>query len=277
MTHPTDTDSGTDNRGKRLAGGMMTTVFRYGGHVVRTATPAAPAIHAHLRALGESGFRGAPVPLRLRDDGREELTFVEGDVALPPFPDWAFTEHTLRSCAELLRLYHDAAARVPVDASAAWNTGSTGMADPEGGPILCHNDPCLENIVFRRGRATALIDFDLAAPGRPVWDVAALAYYLVPALDPVSAAGTPHEGSDVAHRLRLLADAYGLSPEDRRALPGTVEEYTAVARVFVAERVENGDGLFARDLERTGGWERWDRRQAWLADQRAVFVGALVS
>jgi hypothetical protein len=107
--------------------------------------------------------------------------------------------------------------------------------------------------------------------------VAALAYYLVPALDPVSAAGTPHEGSDLAHRLRLLADTYGLSPEDRRALPGTVEEYTAVARVFVAERVENGDGLFARDLERTGGWERWDRRQAWLADQRAVFVEALVS
>jgi hypothetical protein len=276
MTHTTDADSDTDNRGKRLAGGMMTTVFRYGGHVVRTATPAAPAIHDHLRALAEDGFKGAPVPLRLRDDGREELTFVEGDVALPPFPDWAFTEHTLCSAAELLRRYHDAAARVPVDTGASWNTGSTGMADPEGGPILCHNDPCLENIVFRRGRAAALIDFDLAAPGRPVWDVAALAYYLVPALDPASTAGTPHAGSDAPHRLRVLADAYGLSPDDRLALPRTVEDYTAVARVFVAERIENGDGMFALDLERQGGWERWDRRQTWLADQRAVFVRALV-
>lgn len=43
----------------------------------------------------------------------------------------------------------------------------------------------------------------------------------------------------------------------------------------MAERVENGDALFARDLERLGGWQRWDRRQAWLADQRAVFVRAL--
>jgi hypothetical protein len=41
------------------------------------------------------------------------------------------------------------------------------LADPAGGTILCHNDVCPDNVVFRDGRAAALIDFDLAAPGRP--------------------------------------------------------------------------------------------------------------
>ncbi|MFD6948578.1 aminoglycoside phosphotransferase [Nocardiopsis sp. TSRI0078] len=272
MTDNTPAPAGEE--GQRLTGGMMNTVHRHGDRVVRTATPAFPALHDHLRSLARAGFDGAPVPLRLRGDGREELGFVEGDVALPPFPVWAMGEQALRSTAGLLRRYHQAAARVPVDTTAPW---SRDLADPEGGPLLCHNDPCLENIVFRDGRAAALIDFDLAAPGRPLWDVAALAYYMVPALDPVSAAGTMREELDVPRRLRVLADAYELSLDDRRSLPGTIEQYTAVARAFVAGRVESGDELFVRDLERLGGWERWDRRQAWLAEQRSVFLASLTA
>ncbi|WP_433701661.1 phosphotransferase [Nocardiopsis sp. CA-288880] len=269
-----DDDAREDVR--RLGGGMMNTVFRHGGRVVRTATPASPALHTHLRALADTGYRGAPLPLRLRGDGREELTFVEGDVALPPFPTWVRTESALRSAAALLRRYHEAASRVGVDAAAPWASGAAGLADPEGGPVLCHNDPCVENLVFRDGRAEALIDFDLAAPGRPVWDVAALAYYLVPALDPVSAAGTWSEGADVPRRLRSAADAYGLARVDRAALPGVIEQYTAVARTFVAARVDAGEEAFVRALERSGGWGRWDRRQTWLAEQRPVFTRALL-
>lgn len=44
--------------------------------------------------------------------------------------------------------------------------------------MLCHNDVCPENVVFRDGRAAALIDFDLAAPGRALWDIAMTARHL---------------------------------------------------------------------------------------------------
>ncbi|MBA2947798.1 phosphotransferase [Streptomyces himalayensis] len=40
-------------------------------------------------------------------------------------------------------------------ASADWPRD---LADPEGGTLLCHNDVCPENVVFRDGRATAFID-----------------------------------------------------------------------------------------------------------------------
>ncbi|MFY7066362.1 phosphotransferase [Nocardiopsis changdeensis] len=255
-----------------LPGGMMNTVTRRGDRVLRTAPATAAALHPHVRALPGAGFDGAPRPLALGPDGREELGFVEGEVALPPFPAWIADDAVLASAARLLRRYHDAAARVPVDTAAPWPAD---LADPHGGPLLCHNDPCVENLVFRGRRAAALIDFDLAAPGRPLWDVAALAYYMGPTLPPEAAAGTVWEGLDTARRLRVIADAYGLAGADRTLLPRTVEEYLEVARAFVAGRIAAGDAAFVRAHAASGGWERWDRRRDRLADQRPRLVRAL--
>jgi thiamine kinase-like enzyme len=53
--------------------------------------------------------------------------------------------------------------------------------------MICHNDVCLENVVFRDGEAVALLDFDFAAPGRPLFDLAAFARMCVPIDDDLSA------------------------------------------------------------------------------------------
>ncbi len=261
-----------------LKGGMMNTVFRRGDRVVRTAPPHAFALQAFLTALADSGFEGAPRPLALHGDGTEELTFVAGEVAVPPFPAWAAGDRVVSASARLLRRYHDAAAHVPFDTGAAWPTA---LSDPEGGTLLCHNDPCLENLVFRDGSGHALIDFDLAAPGRPVWDLAALAFYLGPTLPPEALAGSEFAGADVLRRLRLLADGYGMSKADRWALPGAIEQYNEVSRVFVKDMFDQGNPLFVRDVERIGGWSAWertkDRRSAWLAERRPDFRAALTS
>lgn len=256
-----------------LHGGMMNTVTRRGDRVMRTAPDHAPALHTFLTRLGQAGFTGAPAPLALHPDGYEELTFLPGEVALPPFPAWALREETVTQVAALLRRYHDAAATIPPDPDVDWPTA---LADPEGGTLLCHNDPCLENIVFRHGRAVALIDFDLAAPGRPVWDLAALSFYLGPTLDPESATTSGFHGLDTPRRLRLMADAYGMDRIDREILPATVRRYNEVSRDFVRTMVESGDTLFIRDLERFGGWARWDRRHDWLTEQEPLFLRALL-
>lgn len=257
-----------------LAGGMANAgaVFRRGALVERPAPRNARAVHTYLTALGEHGFDGAPAPVGLTSDGREQLTFIPGDVALPPFPRWALTEAALKSVGSLLRRLHEASSGVVVDASADWPQD---LADPEGGTMLCHNDVCPENVVFREGRASALIDFDLAAPGRPVWDVAMTARYWVPMLDPESATTSYPAGLDGPARLRLLADSYGLSPEERAELPGVIEQATETCRTFVVNRVAADDSVFVRALTERGGWERWDRMQAWLVAQRETFATAL--
>ncbi|MEV7682611.1 phosphotransferase [Streptomyces sp. NPDC088341] len=262
-------------QGEALNGGMMNAgaVFRRGSLVERPAPPTARALHNHLRALKEHGFDAAPTPVQLTTDGRERLTYIPGDVALPPFPRWVMTEAALSSVGGLLRRLHDASLAVTVDTRAAWPQA---LADPEGGTMLCHNDVCPDNVVFRDGRATALIDFDLAAPGRPLWDVAMTARYWVPMLDPESAAALYPAGLDVPKRLRLLADSYGLSPQQRAELPGVIELATASCRAFVADRVADGDPVYTQALSERGGWQRWDRIQEWLVAHRETFMTTLL-
>ncbi|MFC9941920.1 phosphotransferase [Streptomyces pratensis] len=267
------TEGGADS--EALAGGMANAgaVFRRGASVDRPAPPHAHALHAHLLALREHGFDAAPIPLGLTADGREQLTFLPGEVALPPFPPWALTTPALASVGVLLRRLHDAGATVTADPDVEWPRD---LADPEGGTVVCHNDVCPENVVFRDGRAAALIDFDLAAPGRPLWDVAMAARYWVPMLDPVSAAALYPDAPDVPSRLRILADGYGLPPAERAELPGVIEQTTAVCRAFVARRVSDGDPVYRKALADRGGWQRWDRAQAWLAAHREMFADALL-
>ncbi|MFF6779479.1 phosphotransferase [Streptomyces sp. NPDC012510] len=248
-------------------------VFRRGSVVDRPAPRTAPALHAHLRALRRHGFDGAPLPVGLTPDGRERLTFVPGDVALPPFPPWVLTENALVSVGRLLRRLHTVSAVLPVDTHIEWPRD---LSDPEGGPMLCHNDVCPDNVVFREGRATALIDFDLAAPGRPLWDVAMAARYWVPMLDPESTAVLyPGGGLHAPRRLRILADSYGLSARERAELPGVVEQATEVCRAFVAARVAEGDPVYRRALAERGGWARWERIQTWLATHHDTFTAVL--
>ncbi|GAB2606093.1 hypothetical protein GCM10027168_43800 [Streptomyces capparidis] len=135
------------------AGGMANAgaVPRRGDLVERPAPPAAKALHAHPRALRAGGFDGVPAPVRLRPDGREEVEFVPGEVAVPPFPGWVRGVAALRSVGALLRRLHDASAAVPPDAGAG---RPTEPADPRGGPVLCHNDVCPRNVVFGRAGPT---------------------------------------------------------------------------------------------------------------------------
>ena len=264
-----------------LRGGLVNhgQVRRRGDAVRRPARPHARLLHRYLNALADQGFDGTPRPLSLTGDGYEELTYVPGDVPISPFPDWALSDETLASVGRLLRRTHDAAARVPASYLVAANddAGSgpsvgwpTEFADPEGGPILCHNDVCPENSVFRDGRAVALIDFDFAAPGRPIWDLAFCAWYWVPTLPPQAAAAEGQPGLNVAARLRILADAYGLDEAGRRELVDVLPVLLETSRRFVDGRVAAGDPVFTRiDAERDP--ERWDKTRAWLAANRDAF------
>lgn len=259
-----------------LSGGITNAgaVFRRGEVVDRPAQAHAPAIHRFLEALPEHGFIGAPRPVGLAD-GREQLTYVSGDVALMPYPAWSMAEAALASVGALLRRFHQASAAIPVEPGVAW---ATDFADPRGGAILCHSDACVENVIFRDGEAFGLIDFDMAAPGRPLWDVAMAARYWVPVLDPEAAAHfPPYVGLDPVHRLRILADGYQMSAGDRSVLVDVIAEVIVVERAELAARLEAGDPALVEAFDDQGGWAAWDRLQAWLEEQRATFLAALLS
>ena len=258
---------------EELAGGIANAgrVFRRGDFVLRPSNPHSATVHTFLRALRAAGFRGASLPVEVLPDGREQLIFIEGDVPVPPFPAWAQSDEALRSITELVMSFHQASARVGL-ASATW---SEEMADPEGGPIVCHNDVCLENVVFRGAEAVGLLDFDFAAPGRPVHDLAACARMCVPIDDDLSAARLGWVPADRPARLRLVADTYGLDRAGRLELLDHIDRSMHGGGAFVQRRVEAGDPNFVRMLLDMGGMERYDRRRRWWEAVRSTFAIAL--
>ncbi len=179
-----------------LQGGVANVgaVVRVGDHVLRPSNPHTADIHRFLSDLRDAGFDGVPRPVGVDPDGRERLEYVEGDVALPPFPGWFQEPDALASVARLMARFHAASADLDVS-GLEW---SSEMVDPavsdgaaegaaEGavpaGVVVCHNDVCPENVVFRNGEAVALLDFDFAAPGRPVYDLSQFVRMCVPVAD----------------------------------------------------------------------------------------------
>ena len=256
-----------------LAGGVANAgaVTRVGEHVLRPANPQTSSIHRFLASLRSAGFDGASEPIGVDADGRERLVFIEGEVAVPPYPWWAQADDALASIAVLMRRFHEASRTIDTSGS----TWSTEMADPDGAELVCHNDVCLENVVFRDGVAVGLIDFDFAAPGRPVYDVAQMARMCVPVDDEVSAARLGWEPADRSARLRLVADAYGLDGAGRRQLVDALAGTIARGGEFVRRHVEAGDPNFIKMWDDMGGMERFDRRRRWWAAHEDEFRATL--
>ena len=246
-------------------------VVRAGTHVLRPSTPHSGSIHAFLSAVRRAGFEGASLPVGIDDDGRERLVFIDGEVPLVPYPDWSQSDTTLASIARLLRGLHDAARGFDPD-GLTWNHA---LADPAGGTLVCHNDLELSNIVFRDGIAVALIDFEFAAPGRAVYDLAQFARLCVPIDDEIDQTRLGWRPADRPARLRLAADAYGLDRDGRAELLTAMNDAMERIETAVRRSVAAGDPNSIAMWNRNGGGARYDRRRSWWAEHLGQFAAAL--
>jgi hypothetical protein len=259
---------------QQLDGGIANAglVVRAGSHVLRPSSPHSGSIHAFLRAVRQAGFEGAPVPVGIDDDGRERLGFIEGDVPTAPYPEWSQTDTALASIAGLLRGLHDAAREFD-HRGLTWNDA---LADPAGGTLVCHNDVELSNIVFRDGVAVALLDFEFAAPGRSVYDLAQLARLCVSVEDDVDSVRLGWRPADRPARLRLVADAYGLDADGRAELLVAMDDAIDRIQTAVQRRVDAGEPTAIAMVEKTGGMAKYDRRRRWWTDHHHEFATALL-
>jgi hypothetical protein len=150
------------------------------------------------------------------------------------------------------------------------------MADTAGGgPVICHNDVCLENVVFRDGVAVSLLDFDFAAPGRPTHDLAAFARMCVPIDDDISRRMVGWLDRDLPRRLRLVADVYGLERPQREEIVASLDHSIRQGGEFVRRHAEAGEPGFVAMWQEIVGMARFDRRRDWWARQRGIFVTAV--
>jgi hypothetical protein len=199
-----------------LGGGRLTAGVVRIGETVRRPTSA--FTRTLLLHLADTGFDGVPTYLGRDELDRDILTFLPGEVP----PKWrALTDDQVAAAAALLRGFHEASRALAVRLG--------------GGPVICHNDPGPNNTVFRQGRPIAFIDFDFAAVGDPLEDVAYMAWSWC-----ISSKPARGEAAGQAHQVRVLADAYGLSAAQRSRLVDAVQERLARNERFWTDRAAGG-------------------------------------
>ena len=164
-----------------LPGGFVTPVVRAGDTVLRRTGPNPEFVHRLLEYLGQAGWPGAPRYLGTAEDGREILEFLDGQVAWQASqPASVSSDESLAVAADLMRQFHDLTA---------------GSVLAAGAQTVCHNDLSPRNTVYRDGadglRPVAFIDWDIAAPGLRIHDVAHACWQFVglgPQISDVAAA-----------------------------------------------------------------------------------------
>ncbi|MFD3519594.1 phosphotransferase family protein [Streptomyces sp. NPDC058653] len=212
-----------------LPGGFINQVVRVGDTVRRSPTSSARRAAYTRELLGwfeERGWGGAPRFRGLDEQGREVFGHIEGEVDLP------LSDARLARVSELVREFHDLTA---------------GSSFAAGREVVCHNDLSPRNTVYAAQNGSeplpvALLDWDLAAPGDRVHDVAHLCWRYLD-LGP----RVPDVG-DAARRITLVCDAYGL--DDRDGIVRTILWWQDRSWRGIEEAAERGDPAMTALRER---------------------------
>ena len=218
----------------------MNVVVRVGDTVRRPPEP--PHVVRLLQWYEHVGFDGAPRFLGHDEQGREILSFVEGEPAFAPVPS---SDEVVAAIGRLLRRAHDA---------------QHGFAPP--GLVIGHGDLFWTNVVLRGGLPAALIDWELARPMTRTLEVAMAATYWagIRIDEQLREWGIPLDRR--GERLRLLCDAYGL---DRAGRASLLDELIAFRR----ERIDHGLHRGTTPIEIIRANLRWTEEHA---DELCTFL-----
>ncbi len=259
-----------------LPGGDVTEgVVRVGDTVRRPMGPHSELVHRLLGQLEEADVDCAPRFQGIDEQGREVLSWIEGEVAGRPWPGWVADPERASSVARLLRRLDDALIDIGLPDDTAVRSWLSGAPEPVGpvSSFLGHRDVTPENTVFRDGKAVALVDFDLTSPSSRVDEVVNLLLWWAGWMAPEDR-NAVFQDVDPGERGRLLIDAYGLSDEER----------DWVVPVAISAAQQSWHWMKHRAEDQGGGWaQMWDegmgdqirRREHWLVAEQDTLRRAL--
>lgn len=171
-----------------LSGGRLTPgIVRVGNTVRRPAKDNAAFVHDLLLWLEEQGFPFAPRFLGVDERGRDILTYLSGQT----WPDSGsgLSDELLVQVAKIIRTYHDLTA---------------GSRLAQGHEIVAHHELGPHNTIFQQNALVGFIDWDDAAPGTRLRDLANAIYNYVDVSHWANQAA-----NEQARRIRLMCAAYG--------------------------------------------------------------------
>lgn len=235
---------------EQLTGGNVSDVSRIGETVRREQKPESLRVHRVLQHLEQKGFEGSPRYLGIDPQGREVLSFIEGEAGNYPLQPYMRSDHALEETARLLRDYHDAIADFPIP-----NDWQPLDGTPEPFELICHNDFAVYNLIFRNERPVGIIDFDVAAPGPRIWDLAYTLYTCVPlSRHQMTVDGEPRfyeaveDRERIRQKIKVFLSAYG-EPDQQGDLYGTVLLRVEALIKTIQRKAAEGDYAFQRMID----------------------------
>jgi hypothetical protein len=255
-----------------LEGGGRNVVHRRGETVIRDTGPWTPAVHTLLRYLAQVGFVAAPrlVGSGLDSDGREVLTFIEGEFTDPG----PWTLDGAAALGGLLRCLHEATRSFRPPPDAVWFPWH---GRDLGGParVIGHCDVAPWNIVARDGLPVAFIDWETAGPVDPLVELAQLAWLNAKLHDDI-VAEIEHlpPAADRARQLAAIVDAYGLTAAQRRGFVSQIIEFAIVDTAWEADDAAIAPETTAHPITLWAmAWRA--RSAAWMIRNRRTLENAL--
>lgn len=223
----------------------MDHVIRAGNVVYRKAGPWTQQIHKFLQYLHNQGFHAVPKPFGFDKQGREIVSFIEGETFDYPLSEKASSVNVLTSAAKLLRDYHDISMNFLNIHSSSHN-----WMFPTKNPreVICHNDFAPYNVVFRDEQAIGIIDFDTAHPGPRNWDIAYALYRFAPFTNKNNEDGFGNIENQII-RARLFCQAYGIIEENRIEIVDLMIERLQALIDFLVKSAREGNKKYELNFQ----------------------------
>ena len=239
--------------------GAVGGVTRIGRTVRRPTGPWTPAVHELLGYLRSEGLRGVPEVDGIDEEGREVLSYVEGRGV--PVDDEIVLDSVLVEAVEWLREYHDVVEGFRPNGPIVWRGGEAELQDDQ---IICHHDPGAYNWIIQSGHFVAMIDWDMAGPGRRIDDLAFLVWTAIPLYRDIGIA-------EAARRLDLVVEAYGeFGP---MTLLDAVVDRMSTAADRIQAGIDRGDAGIA-NLQKVGEPQRTRDRVAAFRERKDAILDA---
>lgn len=209
-------------------------------------------MHHLLSYLADRSYP-APRPLGIDDRGREVLSFIPGQSVHPDNLTAIETVGAVRRAGKLIADCHRAQAGFVSPSDAAWRTEGR---DPSGSSeVVAHNDLAPWNLIVGP-TGWVFIDWDLAAPGRRVWDLA-WALHTFAGLWPDASLAA----DETARRITAFCDGAEVAHRDRPHLLDVVVERTQHHAPLLRTKAQHGDPVYQR-LGSEGHLEVWEQASA---------------
>lgn len=244
--------------GGRLNRGRL---MRLGDYVLRPADEDL-SIEQLIIEVGKV-FTGIPKTFGRDSGGRLKLEWIEGESAETFDEDEERSRTRLLSVGVLLRELHDSTVSIASGIAATLRSS----LDPSGvREVVCHGDAGPGNIVFRNGSAFALIDWEMAAPGRRSWDLATALRYWAPFRNPANK--KPAELLlNPLQRAQWILDGYSASHDLRSETVRLLLVNQRVQAEYVIGRIKaRGEAVYEEWVTK-GGIRRLELDDAWLGGE----------